>query len=710
MKFISLNDKTLFFCLFALVAISVMALFVANKAVTKQTMLELSTQLDAQANLRVDLLKSILSENRAQVNFLHATPPIQGLLRAHHHQGIDPLENTPESLWINRLQIIFYSFALNNETIAQIRYVGRDEDGKELVRVDRKLGNVSVIADTQLQHKSHRSYFKRAMNLQPGEIFFSDINLNRENNKIELPQWGTYRTYKTVFDDHGDPFGFVIINYRAEEIFRQLASNTAKGMHVFLLNNEGNYLLHPNSNRNFLFEFEPTPSWREEYKVKQQKVLNSEVSWALNKQQPTYLLQQRQVFLDENRKLFLIIAFENSHVRSQIRDRMQTVAVSFLVVVGVGILFLLLLWQLAKKNLAVQRAQSHIESIVDHSEDAIFSTDLLGRIVSWNKAAESIFGYNKAMAQRLDFVTLLFAENNRTEIRKLFDQVLEGEKTNPLDTEMKNRKGQQVLASLSLSLIGKTGESKSVSFIVRDVSLYHALQLSLTEKNHELNHKNEELETFIYSITHDLKAPLVTIDGFAKRLEQSLAEKIEDKDFHRLQRIRANVVLMNSIIADLLQLSKVKRQELIRETISLSALISSLLEALEQMLLDAQANVKLELTEDSLYANEVMVRQCLQNLIVNAIKYREPDRPLTILISSSRQAKGVCVKVRDNGIGIDEKYHQSIFNVFERLNVGEGNGVGLSIVKAVMTKHRGEISLESKPGEGSCFVLCFPDV
>jgi signal transduction histidine kinase len=101
--------------------------------------------------------------------------------------------------------------------------------------------------------------------------------------------------------------------------------------------------------------------------------------------------------------------------------------------------------------------------------------------------------------------------------------------------------------------------------------------------------------------------------------------------------------------------------------------------------------------------------EALLNLLTNAIRYRAPSRKLIIDISTTHSGTSTTIHVQDNGIGIDPKYHQLIFNIFERLSTGEGTGVGLTIVKTIMDKHNGKVSLNSAINTGSCFSLTFPD-
>ncbi len=226
--------------------------------------------------------------------------------------------------------------------------------------------------------------------------------------------------------------------------------------------------------------------------------------------------------------------------------------------------------------------------------------------------------------------------------------------------------------------------------------------------NLQLSKKNEEMMQFIYIVSHDLKSPLVTIGGFAKMLARELKNQLSEKQTHRLKRIQENVVKMDNLLTDLLMLSRVVHEEASKKQIDMKTLIEEQWQSLEVAVNESKATIHIQEPLGFLYANERLVSQCFLNLISNAIHYREPDRAMTLDISRIDTESEVIFSVKDNGCGIDSKYHEKIFNIFERLSKKTGSGVGLSIVKSAMEKHNGKVLLESTPGVGSNFLLCFP--
>ncbi|MBT8063254.1 MAG: hypothetical protein KJO85_11265 [Gammaproteobacteria bacterium] len=250
--------------------------------------------------------------------------------------------------------------------------------------------------------------------------------------------------------------------------------------------------------------------------------------------------------------------------------------------------------------------------------------------------------------------------------------------------------------------------------VMEDLSLERNAATKLSEDlqvaNTAMGRKNDEMEQFIYTVSHDLKSPLVTIAAFSKKLDEDLSGQLGEKQAHYLHRIQHNVEHMEALLSDLLQLSRVIRQDIHMEELDTAALVAEQVSLLDAQIREYNARVILDEPLAPIYANARLVSQCLSNLLSNAIKYRDDSRPLVIEVETTAGPNETVITVRDNGLGIDEKYHQQIFRIFERLEYGEGTGVGLTIIDTIVDRHGGRVELESKPGEGSAFSLHFPDI
>jgi len=230
----------------------------------------------------------------------------------------------------------------------------------------------------------------------------------------------------------------------------------------------------------------------------------------------------------------------------------------------------------------------------------------------------------------------------------------------------------------------------------------------LEDSNKNIKSKNLEMEQFIYTVSHDLKSPLVSIGGFASILSNELDGSLSDKQAHYLARIKSNVTDMEAMLSDLLELSRISKEDVKRSLVDMNSHIANVLSTFDIELKTIGGEAIVEQPIDNVFANERLLHQCLDNLISNAIAYRSPHAPLKIIINSTKSENHTIISVKDNGIGIDQKYHHAVFRIFEHLNTNVGTGVGLTIVKTVMEKHGGSVYLESELDKGTVFYLKFP--
>ncbi len=352
---------------------------------------------------------------------------------------------------------------------------------------------------------------------------------------------------------------------------------------------------------------------------------------------------------------------------------------------------------------------------VEAAPNAMIMVNQEGNIVLINSEAESMFGYAKE-----ELVGQSISQLVPPSLRSLHHLYMQnyfeapdrrdmGRGSNDLQGQRKD--GELFPIEVGLTPITVDKENYIISSII-DISERLQQQRALKNLNVELRRKNQEMEQFIYAVSHDLKAPLVTIAGFANRLKNAEDLQLHDDHRHKLDRILANVRSMESLLQDLLHLSRIIKRDLEKAPVDTNATLQHVLDSLEGDIKKSGAVIQVEGTLPQLYAQESLLFQCIQNVISNALKYCKPDVSPVITISAASETghSGVCI--RDNGIGIAEHHQERIFHVFERLNPesAEGSGVGLSIVKTIMEKHSGKIILESTVGQGTSFIMLFPDL
>lgn len=228
--------------------------------------------------------------------------------------------------------------------------------------------------------------------------------------------------------------------------------------------------------------------------------------------------------------------------------------------------------------------------------------------------------------------------------------------------------------------------------------------------NKDLVEAYKDLESFSYSVSHDLRMPLRTIEGFSQILEEDYKDKLDDYGQQALKTISSSIGKMNAFINDLLALSKISLNDLIINKLNLASQFTQVWETFPAT---DRNRIRFVVKEPMppVYAEITSLRQLLANLLSNAIKYTRTVESPEIEVGGYTDNNQTILYVKDNGIGIDEKHFKRIFDVFSRLvseREYEGTGVGLAIVKKVADKHQGQVWVESKPGQGAAFYCSFP--
>jgi light-regulated signal transduction histidine kinase (bacteriophytochrome) len=248
--------------------------------------------------------------------------------------------------------------------------------------------------------------------------------------------------------------------------------------------------------------------------------------------------------------------------------------------------------------------------------------------------------------------------------------------------------------------------------VIMDVTERHkaereirALNETLRERAVELETANRELQTFSYSVSHDLRAPLRSVNGFAVALEEDHGALLPDEARDCLQRIRLAAKRMDELIDDLLKLSRVLRTEMHREPIDLSLLAGTVADELRHAWPDRQVEVAIA-PGMACVCDVRLLRIVLENLLSNAWKFTAERSPAQIEVSCEWAAGSAVFRVRDNGTGFDMEHVRKLFVPFQRLHSTEqfpGNGIGLATVQRILARHGGKAWAEGRPGEGATF-------
>ncbi|GFE81101.1 two-component sensor histidine kinase [Steroidobacter agaridevorans] len=246
----------------------------------------------------------------------------------------------------------------------------------------------------------------------------------------------------------------------------------------------------------------------------------------------------------------------------------------------------------------------------------------------------------------------------------------------------------------------------------RSTQRIRELNVELERQAHELRTANNDLEGFSYSVSHDLRAPLRAIDGFSQLLVDDKTKAISSETRHHLQRIRANVAHMASLIDDLLEFARCGRQSLEFGRLDMVTLAGYAAEQARSTRLNEAVMPTIEIGElPAARGDEGLIRQVWVNLLDNAVKYTSKVDSPRIVVSGYEESERLVYEIRDNGVGFDSAFSSNLFGVFRRLHGAReypGSGVGLAIVQRIVTRHGGEVWAKAEPNKGATFSFSLP--
>ena len=681
-------------------------------------------------------IQQTFANNVADVLFLAKTPPIQGIVRATDNENYDAIEQSSLTRWQQRLSQIFQAYLSSDPAIAQIRYIGVADNGRELVRVQREHGDGAIIekkADA-LQSKAHRNYFQRTARLSSGEIFISDITLNREHGRLEYPLWPTYRVATPVFDNEGSLFGMIVVNYHAGALLERLKSDLPAGTSLFLNNSHGQYILHPfNSDRSFAFEHDTdSVVFNQEFQALDDGRLQSIDNGK------RYLSARSEVHLpggyslDLQRQLLLTTVKPQTVIDAALAQRRQNSLLLVLALVGVGFVIILIYRKILLKQVDLSYAQAQYAAVIEGSRDAILTVDLQGRIQDWNQSAIDILSPGQRHLRHQQLSDIICESNNTEDLQASLKRCLDDLPVPTLTLEQHGSQQQQASLSVSLSPIrDNKRQIIGASVIIRDITRESRFKQQLEQLNQSLEEKvaartqelvearNTALEassmksSFVANVSHEIRTPLNGIIGMLNLMRR---EPVNDKVLSYLNTASKSARTLMMLINDILDLSKIEAGRLDIEALPLNLLdnYSQVANSMASRAMDKNVEVVLDIADiqhDVVIGDALRLRQILNNLISNAIKFTERGEIVIYAATALDENSGDIILrsyVKDSGIGIDGNKLSRLFKAFSQADASTtrrfgGTGLGLSIVNHLCQMMGGHCEVDSTPGEGSTF-------
>ena len=344
-------------------------------------------------------------------------------------------------------------------------------------------------------------------------------------------------------------------------------------------------------------------------------------------------------------------------------------------------------------------------------------------------------------AAELHIANLELAFQNKEKEKRAAELIIANEELTFQNEEKEKRAAELVIANLELAFQNQEKEKRAAELVIANeelafqnlekekrasdlfkaneelkiakaqiVDLNVGLEQKIIERTSQLEAANHELESFSYSVSHDLRSPLRAINGFTQVLAEDYADKFDEDGRSVMAEIISNSMRMGELIDNLLEFSQIGKQRLSIANINMKDLVESVIKDLQLQESHRKIKVSVKPLANS-KGDRNLITQVFINLISNAFKYTGKEAVAQIEIGSYTKDAHEVYYIKDNGVGFDMRYYENLFGVFQRLhsnNEFEGTGVGLAIIHRIIVKHAGKVWAEAKVDEGACFYFSLP--
>ncbi|MEZ4524547.1 MAG: PAS domain S-box protein [Desulfobacterales bacterium] len=363
-----------------------------------------------------------------------------------------------------------------------------------------------------------------------------------------------------------------------------------------------------------------------------------------------------------------------------------------------------------KMELALKESELRMRNIFNALEEAVLVLSPQRKLMNANRAAEEIFGYCTQELFEAETDILHVDEAHYTEFEKRIRDAFEQGQTAEFEFTARRKNGEIFPTEHTVSLL-KDDSDKTVGMVsvIRDISQRKKAEEILQKTLADLELSNTELEQFAYIASHDLQEPLRAVAGFLQLLQNRYQDRLDEKGHHYIERSVKAAHRMQTLINDILTLSRVNTRGQGFALTDLNFILERTLEDLEPVIRNANAHISCTRLP-CVDADANQIQSLLQNLLGNAVKYVEEKEPV-VEITCTEAQKDYHFCVKDNGIGIDPRFHERIFQIFQRLHTEKeypGTGLGLALCRKIVERHGGTIWVESESGKGSVFHFTLP--
>lgn len=386
--------------------------------------------------------------------------------------------------------------------------------------------------------------------------------------------------------------------------------------------------------------------------------------------------------------------------------------------VSVVIAFTILIWWTAGllhqadfvRTAELSQANRLLQTLLDHMPDHIYFKDSESRFIRNSRSQASALGLRDP-AEAIGKSDFDFFPHAQLSYEKEKEIMRTGQPLVNQEEWVVWPNGQETwVLTTKVPLLDQTGQIIGTFGISRDITERKQSEVNLQKAKLELETANKELESFSYSVSHDLRAPLRSLDGFSNALLEDFGELLPEEGRQYLERIRASAKRMAGLIDDLLNLSRVSRTPIQFMPVDLTQLASTILSELQQTNAERTVNYRVAPNLRA-HGDRQLLRIVLENLLGNAWKYSSKQEQAEIEFGSKQENEETVFCVRDNGAGFDMAYATKLFGAFQRLHTATefpGTGIGLATVQRIIHRHGGRIWAESVVNQGATFFFTLP--
>jgi PAS domain S-box-containing protein len=703
---------------------------------------------------------------RADVVGFGSAVAIEGIIRSRLAGGIDPIGGTSEAEWRARMAARYAVELAAKPSYREFRVIGLDDGGREIVRVDRSGpgGAIRVVPDAELARQDDRDFFKDSVKLGAGDVYVSSINLSRGNGGIRMPHVPVMRIATPLHKPDGTAFGIVIINIDLRPAFDRIRMAGSDGGRTYVVNQQGDYLVHPDATQEFGFETGRPVRLQDDFPEFAQLLAREDtaprVLW--DRSGADFGVGWDTVRLAEGPRVAVIEAVPYADLMAAVLAvRNSSLLAGLAAVLGAAALAVMLARSLSRplvqmtsavegfargepaaiptgaggeigllaqafarmsgdvndKTAALLESEALARGIVDTALDAFIQMDERGIIIDWNPQAQAVFGWSRAEAIGKVLADLIVPERNRAHHRdgvarylRSGESVILGKR---LQLDGRRRDGTGIQVELSVTALRRRGGTVFNGF-VRDLT-----ETIASEERTRQSEKMEAVGQLVGGIAHDFNNTLTVITGTIDLLAAGVAH---DPQLLSIAKLIGEAADRGAELTGQL-LAFARKQPLQPRETDVNQLIAAA-QGLFRRSLGEQIEIEARLEQEAWPAlvDPTQLTTALLNLAINARDAMPGGGKLTletrnVVLDGSYAAANrdvapgsyVMIGVSDTGDGIPDAIRDRVFEpFFSTKAVGKGTGLGLSMVYGFVKQSNGHIKIYSEEGHGTTIKVYLP--